>query len=119
MPPARSIHHAGASAMPWSSKIHRPVCKRLVQRAKAKLVVSRSKRGYTKEWDRASREYLAQNPLCAECMRQGIRSPSQVTDHIVPHKGDMILFWDRSNWQPLCKRCHDRKTAIEDGGFGK
>jgi len=29
----------------------------------------------------------------------------------------MKLFWSRSNWQPLCKPCHDRdKQAIEKGG---
>ncbi|WP_144469068.1 HNH endonuclease signature motif containing protein, partial [Bacillus pumilus] len=35
-----------------------------------------------------------------------------------PHKGDKKLFWDSSNWQPLCASCHNRKTAKEDGGFG-
>ena len=39
-------------------------------------------------------------------------------DHIEPHKGDDTLFWDQDNWQPLCKPCHSRKTATEDGGFG-
>ena len=34
-----------------------------------------------------------------------------VIDHIIPHRGDPILFWDRSNWQPLCKDCHDHKTG--------
>ena len=43
---------------------------------------------------------------------------AKVTDHIIPHKRDMKLFWDRNNWQPLCKPCHDTKTAREDGGFG-
>jgi len=42
-----------------------------------------------------------------------------VVDHIVPHKGDADLFWQRTNWQPLCKPCHDRKTATEDGGWGR
>jgi 5-methylcytosine-specific restriction protein A len=43
-----------------------------------------------------------------------------VVDHIIPHQGDMTLFWDAdSNWQSLCKTCHDRKTATEDGGFGR
>lgn len=42
---------------------------------------------------------------------------SAVVDHIVPHKKDQKLFWRRSNWQALCKPCHDRKTATEDGGF--
>jgi predicted kinase len=42
----------------------------------------------------------------------------EVVDHIIPHKGDYELFWDEGNWQTLCKRCHDVKTATEDGGFG-
>ncbi|WP_338153338.1 hypothetical protein [Pseudophaeobacter leonis] len=25
------------------------------------------------------------------------------------HRGDMRLFWDRSNWQPLCTSCHNRR----------
>ncbi|WP_400245601.1 HNH endonuclease [Niallia sp. JL1B1071] len=37
-----------------------------------------------------------------------------VVDHIVPHRGDQDLFWDETNWQPLCKSCHDRKTMTED-----
>ncbi|WP_456243258.1 HNH endonuclease [Thermacetogenium phaeum] len=37
----------------------------------------------------------------------------------MPHKGDRQLFWDESNWQALCKPCHDSKTAREDGGWGK
>lgn len=28
-------------------------------------------------------------------------------------------MWDSANWQPLCKHCHDAKTAREDGGFGR
>lgn len=42
-----------------------------------------------------------------------------VVDHIVPHCGNQQLFWDTDNWQPLCKKHHDRKTATEDGGFGR
>jgi 5-methylcytosine-specific restriction protein A len=41
-----------------------------------------------------------------------------VVDHIIPHNGDMVRFWDQDNWQPLCKQCHDIKTATEDGGLG-
>ena len=38
-------------------------------------------------------------------------TPATVVDHIVPHRGDKKLFWDQSNWQPLCKEHHDKKTG--------
>ena len=37
-----------------------------------------------------------------------------VVDHIRPHRGDPVLFWDEKNWQSLCKSCHDKKTWNED-----
>ncbi len=40
--------------------------------------------------------------------------PATVVDHVVPHKGDADLFWDRDNWQPCCKWHHDVvKQALE------
>lgn len=47
-----------------------------------------------------------------------VRAATEV-DHIIPHRGDQQLFWDTNNWQGLCKPCHSRKTAQEDGGFGQ
>ncbi len=54
-----------------------------------------------------------------ECERRGKVKLATEVDHIIPHKGDMSLFWDPSNWQSLCHACHSRKTAREDGGFGR
>jgi 5-methylcytosine-specific restriction protein A len=54
-----------------------------------------------------------------KCKTVGCASHPTVVDHIVPHKGDQTLFFDRANLQPLCKSCHDRKTAKQDGGFGR
>lgn len=79
---------------------------------------SAHERGYTSAWARYSKQFLKAHPLCEECLKNGIVEPSEVTDHIIPHKGDMVLFWDKKNHQALSKRCHDRKTAKEDGGFG-
>lgn len=75
---------------------------------------------YDSRWKRESKAFIKANPFCQcdECKRLNRLMQSEVTDHHIPHKGDIKLFWDRSNWRALNKRCHDRKTAREDGGFG-
>jgi 5-methylcytosine-specific restriction enzyme A len=74
---------------------------------------SSSKRGYDAKWRKAREHYLSMNPYCVEC-----GDLATVVDHIIPHKGDMGLFWDPSNWQQLCASDHSRKTVLKDGGFG-
>ena len=80
-----------------------------------------NQRGYTYRWSKYSKWYLRQHPLCMcpECAALPVPLPAQVVDHIVPHRGDSVLFWDPNNHQAMNKRCHDRKTAREDGGFGR
>jgi len=80
--------------------------------------LSAHERGYTSKWRKASKDYLSKHPWCVECEKQGVHEPATETDHIIPHKGDMKLFWDRNNWQGLCHVCHSKKTAMEDGGYG-
>jgi len=74
-------------------------------------------RGYTWEWEKASKAYLALpgNELCA-C---GCKQRANMVDHIVAHKGDMRLFWDRSNWQPYHTTCNSKKAALYEGSFGR
>lgn len=79
---------------------------------------SAAKRGYGHKWRIARDQYLSANPLCVECKRLDLLTASTEVDHVIPHRGDLGLFWRRSNWQALCKPCHSRKTASEDGGFG-
>ena len=77
-------------------------------------VRSAEARGYGSAWQRESKKFLLMHPLCEACLRSGRVTPSAVVDHKIPHRGDKKLFWDRSNWQALCKRCHDHKTRTED-----
>jgi 5-methylcytosine-specific restriction enzyme A len=67
-------------------------------------------RGYTRRWAAVARAHLMKYPECVMCKR-----PAEEVDHIKPHKGDQRLFWDPKNRQSLCKICHSRKTATEDG----
>ena len=55
--------------------------------------------------------YLRQHALCVECMRSDRAVSATVVDHIIPHRGDLKLFWDENNLQSLCKPHHDRKTG--------
>lgn len=49
--------------------------------------------------------------MCEDCKHKAV--PSEVVDHIIAHRGDQTLFWDRDNHQALAKVCHDRKTMKE------
>ena len=76
---------------------------------------SASKQGYGVQWRRARKRYLAEYHLCVMCLKEDKVVPATVVDHVIAHKGDMGLFWDKNNWQALCKHCHDTKTAKVDG----
>lgn len=82
---------------------------------------SSTKRGYGYKWQQARAGYLSKHPLCVYCARVGRDTQATVVDHRVPHRGDMKLFWDSANWQPLCKPCHDgqkqREEALMVGGI--
>ena len=75
---------------------------------------SASTRGYGRAWQKASKQYLNAHPLCVMCAAEGRYVKATVVDHIRPHRGEPVLFWDRGNWQSLCKAHHDRKTGVED-----
>ena len=79
-----------------------------------------AQRGYGSRWSRYRAIYLRDSPLCVECKKSGRIEPATVVDHIEPADGpDDPKFWDKENHQSLCASCHSRKTAREDGGFGR
>lgn len=65
-------------------------------------------------WRTRSKAFLKKYPFCFICGK-----PSRVTDHITPHRGDLNLFWDENNWQPMCWSCHSRKTFKENDNFNR
>ena len=71
-------------------------------------------RGYNRQWQKASKAFLNAHPLCEKCKAEGRYTKATVADHIIPHRGNRELFWNRDNWQALCKHCHDVKTMTED-----
>ena len=54
------------------------------------------------------------DPLCVLCERCGIVREATKLDHVVPVEHAPDRFWDRSNWQALCRGHHEEKTAREN-----
>ena len=78
-------------------------------------MVSIPKRLYDNvRWRKVAKRLLSLYPLCAFCLKMGRDTPATVVDHIVPHKGNRDLFWDESNLQPLCKKCHDSSKKMQE-----
>jgi 5-methylcytosine-specific restriction endonuclease McrA len=78
---------------------------------------SSSKRGYGSRWQKAREAFLRAHPLCADHLKRGQVVQASVVDHVTPHRGDKQLFWDSTNWQSLCKHCHDsHKQRLEKSG---
>lgn len=87
------------------------------QREYEKLRGTRTERGYNNRWLKASKAFRT-GKVCVMCEKRGVAKLAECTDHIIPHKGDEELFWDETNWQPLCIACNTAKAASEEGGFG-
>ncbi len=79
-------------------------------------------RGYTAGWTRASKRFRKSYPLCgmrpngqapvmSQCHDEGRTTAAYQTDHVRPHRGNAVLFWDEANnWQALCRACGARKS---------
>lgn len=69
----------------------------------------------TQGWQQIKKKY--EYDLCAICHRIRLKG-NRCVDHKMPHNGDLDVFWDENNHQPLCMACHSAKTAKQDGAFG-
>ena len=67
---------------------------------------------YDRFWERYRLVFLRHNADCYSCDEK-----ATVVDHLIPHKGDILLFKKLDNHIPLCKRCHDTITAKFDRIF--
>lgn len=73
----------------------------------------------TPEWRRLSWAVRVEACFtCRMCGRIAAEKGASVCDHIVPHRGDRGLFFDRSNLQCLCKTCHDGRKQAEERAAG-
>lgn len=75
---------------------------------------SSAERGYGSRWQKYRDAFLKRNPLCVMHQKLGQVVQATVVDHIIPHRGDQSLFWDKSNHQALCESCHNRHKQRQE-----
>lgn len=80
---------------------------------------SARERGYSRAWDKAAAGFKNRHPLCLGCEAVGRLVATDCVDHVVPHKGDKVRFWERRNWQPSCRWHHDVIKQKLEGMFAK
>lgn len=102
--------------MPTRPPIHRPRASRAKhapkQAPQTNRQATRALHTDSKAWRRIRERVLVRDMYqCAHCQKFG----DQV-DHKDGDSGHNPE--DGSNWQTLCRSCHSRKTAKEQGGFG-
>ena len=74
---------------------------------------------HTRAWRKLRAAMLAENPLCVECLKNGITKASRVCDHIKNVSSGKTaeererLMWDVNNLQMLCDACHNKKSGRE------
>jgi len=69
--------------------------------------MSQHKRLYNSAaWKRLRLALLEREPLCRMCAATGHTTAATVADHVIPHRGDLELFF-HGELQPLCATHHD------------
>ena len=65
----------------------------------------------TSRWKSSAKKFIYNNPVCRYCGHM-----ATVVNHKTPHKGDESIFWDKGNWESVCKQCHDSTVAKLENG---
>jgi 5-methylcytosine-specific restriction protein A len=55
--------------------------------------------------------------LCLDCEATGCVTATYFTNHVEPHKVDMMLFWNSEQWQPACTRHHGLVKQLLEAMF--
>lgn len=120
MKPQRRCNHAGCRTLVTFDKKfcekHLTTKDRNEQNDYQKRIVKDEKyiRFYnSKQWRNVSRIHKLNNPLCAECLHEGIIKKADVTDHIHELRDRWELRLESGNLRSLCHTHHNTKTARE------
>ncbi len=77
-----------------------------------------SERGYGSAWRKIRDAFLQKHPWCVDPFGDHPNAQIKAThvDHKIPRAAGGTD--DESNFDGLCAHCHNKKTAMFDGGYG-
>jgi len=120
MKPKRLCNHAGCSTLVDYNQTY---CSKHKQEAKQNLYDNYEHRKEiggkyfwfykSKQWQRLSKLHRINNPMCEQCLKDGIVRQADVVDHIIEIRDDWEKRYDEDNLQSLCHSCHWKKTKEE------
>ena len=68
----------------------------------------------TARWKALRKAQLQSNPLCRMCLDSNMTRAADIVDHVEPHRGDLVKFFE-GKLQSLCKKHHDSAKQREEG----
>jgi 5-methylcytosine-specific restriction enzyme A len=67
-------------------------------------------RYYGTAWRKLRLTYLAEYPLCQDCLDANRITEATEIHHLIKPGDDTDLLLDTANLRPLCEKCHSRRT---------
>ena len=74
-----------------------------------------AERGYGSRWQKVSKLYLNEHPLCERCELRGYIQPAVLVHHKTPIRSGGEIF-DFENLEALCHKCHVIRHYGRGGG---
>ena len=69
-------------------------------------------RGYNTSWKKTRADHLQRNPLCEECLKQGVYTPASQVHHRKKLVDRPDLKHETDNLESICLPCHSRLTSL-------
>lgn len=83
------------------------------KKSKYKEPLTTSQTIYNKQqWKKLRNSYIAEHPLCEECMKKGKITPAEEVHHKIPflsgstYQEQINLAYDYNNLMSVCSKCH-------------
>jgi len=70
------------------------------------------------EWRQAREWKLAAQPLCQDCLAEGIVTPATLAHHVKDIKDFPLLALEQSNLRSLCEDHHNKAHRSKGGNHG-